>query len=109
MLVCSVITVAIILIGLLLRDFGPYGIIFINVCVVITVAIIILLRDFGPYGIIFINECVITVAIIILLKDFGPCECVCYYNRCHNNTVKGFWALWDIYMCVIITVVMLIS
>jgi uncharacterized YccA/Bax inhibitor family protein len=30
---------------LLLRDFGPYGIIFTNMCVVITVAMVILLRD----------------------------------------------------------------
>jgi hypothetical protein len=33
---------------LLLRDFGPYVIIFMNVCVVITVAMVMLLRDFGP-------------------------------------------------------------
>jgi hypothetical protein len=31
---------------LLLRDFGAYGIIFINVCVVITVAMVMLLRGF---------------------------------------------------------------
>jgi hypothetical protein len=43
---------------LLLRDFWPYGIIFMNVCVVITVAILMLLRDFGPYGIIFMTMCV---------------------------------------------------
>jgi uncharacterized YccA/Bax inhibitor family protein len=36
---------------LLLRDFGPYGIIFMNVCIVITVAMVMLLRDFGPHGI----------------------------------------------------------
>jgi uncharacterized YccA/Bax inhibitor family protein len=35
--------------NLMLRDFGPYGIIFINVCVVITVAMLILLSDVGPY------------------------------------------------------------
>jgi hypothetical protein len=23
------------------------------------------------------------------------CVCVCCYNRCHDNAVKGFWALWD--------------
>jgi hypothetical protein len=39
---------------LLSRDFGPYGIIFMNVCVVITVAMEMLLRAFGQYGIIFI-------------------------------------------------------
>jgi hypothetical protein len=33
------------------KDFGPYGIVFMNVCVVITVAMVLLLRDFGPYGI----------------------------------------------------------
>jgi hypothetical protein len=44
---------------LLLRDFGTYGKIFTNVCVVvITVAIVMLLRDFGPYGILFITMCV---------------------------------------------------
>jgi hypothetical protein len=38
-----------------LRDFEPYGIIFMNVCDIITVAMVILLRDFGPYGIIFMT------------------------------------------------------
>jgi hypothetical protein len=33
---------------LLLIDFGPYGIIFLNMCVVTTVAMVMLLRDFGP-------------------------------------------------------------
>jgi hypothetical protein len=33
-------------------DFGPYGIIYMNMCVVITVAVVMLLKDFGPYGII---------------------------------------------------------
>jgi hypothetical protein len=37
---------------LLLRDIGPYEIIFMNLCG-ITVATVILFRDFGPYGIIF--------------------------------------------------------
>jgi hypothetical protein len=31
---------------LLLRDFGSYGIIIMNVCVVITVAMVMLLREF---------------------------------------------------------------
>jgi hypothetical protein len=43
---------------LLLRDFGPYEIIFMNVCVVITVTMVMLLRDFRPYEIIFMNVCV---------------------------------------------------
>jgi hypothetical protein len=34
---------------LLLRDFGPYVIIFMNVCVVLTLAMAMLSRDFGPY------------------------------------------------------------
>jgi hypothetical protein len=38
---------------LLLRDFDPYVIIFMNVSVVLTVAVLILLRDFGPCGITF--------------------------------------------------------
>jgi hypothetical protein len=35
-------------------------------------------------------------------------ECVCCYNRCHGNAVKGSWALWDnIYdVCAAITVAM---
>jgi hypothetical protein len=36
-----------------------------------------LLLDFGSHGIIFMNERVF-----------------CYY-RCHGNTVKGVWNLWD--------------
>jgi hypothetical protein len=41
---------------LLLRDFRPYGGVFMNVCVVIAVAMVILLRDAGPNGITF--DCV---------------------------------------------------
>jgi hypothetical protein len=37
---------------LLLRDFGSYGIILMNLCVVITVAVVMLLRDFGLYDVI---------------------------------------------------------
>jgi hypothetical protein len=37
---------------LLLRDFGPYGIILMNVFVITTVAMVMLLRDFGSFGII---------------------------------------------------------
>jgi hypothetical protein len=73
--VCVVTTVTMII---LLRDFGPYGVIFMmcvccynryhdnavkgfwalwsniyDVCVVTTVTMIMLLRDFGPYGVIF--------------------------------------------------------
>jgi hypothetical protein len=39
---------------LLLRDIGPYIIIFINMRVVITVTMEMLLRDFGPHGITFL-------------------------------------------------------
>jgi uncharacterized YccA/Bax inhibitor family protein len=39
---------------LLLRNFGPYVIIFMNVCVVITVAMVMLLRDFGRHGTVII-------------------------------------------------------
>jgi uncharacterized YccA/Bax inhibitor family protein len=54
---------------LLLRDFGPYGILFMNVCVLLLplprYGDHLLLRDFGPYGIIFMNVClVITVATV---------------------------------------------
>jgi hypothetical protein len=35
---------------LLLRNFGPYGTILMNVCFVITVAMVMLLRDLRPCG-----------------------------------------------------------
>jgi hypothetical protein len=40
----------------------------------------LLLRNFGPYVIIFMNACVgITVAMVMLLKDFGPhCFHLCF-------------------------------
>jgi hypothetical protein len=50
-----IITVAFVI---LLRDFGPYRIIFVNVCVVIMVFVVMLLRVFGPYGIVFLAICV---------------------------------------------------
>jgi len=40
---------------LLLRDFGPYGIIFMMACVGLTVAMAMLFGDFGPHGIIFMT------------------------------------------------------
>jgi hypothetical protein len=40
-----------------LRDFGPYGIIFMNRYVAITVAMVILLREFKPYGMMFMTVC----------------------------------------------------
>jgi hypothetical protein len=53
---------------LLLRNFEPYVIIFMNVCVVITVAMVMMLRDIGTYVIIFVNVCVvITVAVVMLI------------------------------------------
>jgi hypothetical protein len=42
----------------LLRDFGPYGIIFMNWYVVITIDMVMLLKDFGPYRIVFLSMCV---------------------------------------------------
>jgi hypothetical protein len=42
---------------LLLRDFGSYAVIFMNVCVM-TFAMVMLLRYFRPYGIVFMNVCV---------------------------------------------------
>jgi hypothetical protein len=38
---------------LLLKDFGPYGIILMNLCFVVTVEMVMLLRDFGTYETIF--------------------------------------------------------
>jgi hypothetical protein len=40
---------------LLLSDFGPYVIKFMNMCVDITVAVVMLLRDSGRYGLIFMT------------------------------------------------------
>lgn len=40
---------------LLLKDIGPHGIIFINICVVIIVAMVMLLWDLGSYEVIFTN------------------------------------------------------
>jgi hypothetical protein len=40
---------------LLLRDSGPYRIIFMNAYVVITIAMVMLLRDLGSYGLIFMT------------------------------------------------------
>jgi hypothetical protein len=39
-----------------LRDVGPY-MIFMNVCVFISVVVVMLFRDFGPYWIMFTNVC----------------------------------------------------
>jgi hypothetical protein len=43
---------------LLLRNIGSYGIISMNVYVVITVAMLMLLRNIGSYGLIFMTMCV---------------------------------------------------
>jgi hypothetical protein len=40
-------------------DFGPYGIIFINLWVVVTVSMVILLKNFGPCGLLFITLCLL--------------------------------------------------
>jgi hypothetical protein len=43
--------VVITVVMVMLRDFGSYGIIFINVYVVITVVMVMVVRGFGPCGI----------------------------------------------------------
>jgi hypothetical protein len=57
--------------------------------------------DFGPYGIIFINVCFITVAMKMPLRDCEIYEIlfmnVCY-NPCHDNAVKGFGSCGLIFM-----------
>jgi hypothetical protein len=52
---------------LLLSDFGPFGIIFMNMRVVITVAVVILLQDFGPYGVIFMTVCLLLYIFPVIL------------------------------------------
>jgi hypothetical protein len=70
--VCVVIAVAVVM----LRNFGPYKVIFTNVRVLITVAIVILLRDLGLYEPISVNYVVIAGNMVILLRDFGPSEII---------------------------------
>jgi hypothetical protein len=41
-----------------------------NVYVVITVAMVMLLRDFWPHAIIFMNVCVVTTVAIVMVKGF---------------------------------------
>jgi hypothetical protein len=50
------------------RDFGSYGIILTNTCL-ITVAMDILLRDFGSYGIILMNVCVVIIVTMVELNE----------------------------------------
>jgi hypothetical protein len=52
----------------LLGDFGPYGVTFINVCVVIAFDMVMLLRDFGPY---IFSLCWL-VSDHLIISDFGP-------------------------------------
>jgi hypothetical protein len=54
--------------NLLLRDFGLYWIIFMNVCVIITVAMVKILRYFWPYGIIIMTVRVCCFRDPVLLK-----------------------------------------
>jgi hypothetical protein len=42
-----------------------------NVCVAVSVAMVMLLRDFGPCRIIFMNVYFV-VTVTMLLRDFGP-------------------------------------
>jgi hypothetical protein len=61
-------------------NFEPRGIIR-TVCIVITVAMVMLMRDFGPYGIMFVTACVYCFKIfpssltgnLIKLKVEGAC------------------------------------
>jgi hypothetical protein len=59
-----------------------------------------LLRDFEPYGILFVNVCFYShyhshaVKGVWALWNFIY-ECVCFYNRYPRHAVKGLWALWN--------------
>jgi hypothetical protein len=51
----------------------------------------LLLRDFGPYGVIFMNVC----AVVVLFKDFGTkaikcLDCICYCFTCYCNFNREF-------------------
>jgi hypothetical protein len=39
--------------------------------VVINVTMVTVSRDFGPYGMLFMNVYVVTMAMVMLLRDFG--------------------------------------
>jgi hypothetical protein len=52
------------------RDFGPSGIIFMNVLRFHNSCHGNAVREFGPYSITFMNTCVITIS--VLLKEFEP-------------------------------------
>jgi hypothetical protein len=58
----------------------------------------LLLKDFGPYERIFMNICVvITFSMAMPLRDFKQCRIIlnicALYNRCHeSDAVKRFWA-----------------
>jgi hypothetical protein len=53
-----------------LRNFGPYGIMYMNVYVVVkTVAMAMHLRNFEPYGIMYMN---VYVVVKMLLRDSEP-------------------------------------
>jgi hypothetical protein len=71
----------------LFRDCGPDEI-FMSVCVVTSVAIVMFLKNFWPYVIIFLNVCLVITdynRFWALWKKFN--QCVCYYNRFHSNGV----------------------
>jgi hypothetical protein len=55
-----------------LKDFGPYGIIIMNVRVVMNCCHGNVVKDFGPYGMIIMNvRVVITVAMVMLFRILG--------------------------------------
>lgn len=70
----------------------------------------LLLRNFGPYGIIVMNVFCYNrrcgdVMRVWALRD-NVYECLFCYNYCHGNALKRFWDLWDIYtyVCILIWV-----
>jgi hypothetical protein len=61
------------------------------------------IKNIGLYVlfIYMIGKCLLVAWLVgdhLLFRDFGPCGIfmtMCYNNRCHGNTVEGFWALRD--------------
>jgi hypothetical protein len=54
----------------------------------------LLLRKFGPYGIIFMNICCCIRCHGNVVQGYGPYDIIFmkmyFYNRCHGNVVQGF-------------------
>jgi hypothetical protein len=77
--------------NLLLREFGPYVIIFMSVCAATSVAVLMLLRNFGSYGIILMAVCVCysrfsrhSIRVVYYSNFLRWCDLVCHGSQCDS-------------------------